>query len=103
MFDAISDYWTAKPPNEDTPDVELSNSYWENQYSIQRRDRMQDAIDDYLNDDKVSARQTYEDVMFCLDDIINYHKKHYDKAVEVKELMCGHRSIESFDSSTSGS
>ena len=29
-------------------------------YEKQRQDRMQDAIDDYLTDDKVSARQTYE-------------------------------------------
>ncbi|AFD02645.1 hypothetical protein Syn7803C97_29 [Synechococcus phage S-MbCM6] len=99
MFDAISDYWTAKPPSEDIPDVESTNEFWEKEYANQRRDRMQDAIDDYLSDDKVSARQTYEDVMFCLDDVINYHKKHYDKAVEVKELMCGYRP----DSSTPGS
>ena len=62
--------------------------------SKQRKDRMQDAIDDYLNDDRVSARQTYEEMLFGIDDVINYHKKSMERAVELKSLMFGHREVD---------
>jgi len=64
---------------------------WQEEYCSQRKDRMQDCIDDYLNDDKVTARRVYEDMLSCIDDVANYHKKQYDKAVELKSLMLGHR------------
>ena len=65
--------------------------YWEKEYARQRKDRMQDAIDDYLQDEKVDARRAYEEILSCIDDVINYHKKEYEKAVELKSLMLGHR------------
>ena len=67
---------------------------WSHEYSKQRKDRMQDAIDDYLNDDRVSARQTYEEMLFGIDDVINYHKKSMERAVELKSLMFGHREVD---------
>ena len=67
---------------------------WSHEYSKQRKDRMQDAIDDYLNDDRVSARQTYEEMLFGIDDVINYHKKGMERAVELKSLMFGHREVD---------
>lgn len=75
---------------------------WEKEYAKQRKDRIQDAIDDYLQDDKVDARQTYEEMLSCVDDVIKYHKANHDKAVQLKELMLGHRAIESLDSFTLG-
>jgi hypothetical protein len=91
MSDAIADYWTKRPPIEGRPNIQTSDEYWQNEYSKQRQGRMQDAIDDYLQDDRVSARQAYEEILSCVDDVINYHKKEYDKAVELKSLMLGHR------------
>jgi predicted house-cleaning noncanonical NTP pyrophosphatase (MazG superfamily) len=70
------------------------NVDWENQYQIQRRTRLQDSIDEYLQDDKVDARQAYEEMLSCVDDVINYHKKEMDKAVELKSLMMGHRTFQ---------
>ena len=67
---------------------------WSHEYSKQRKDRMQDAIDDYLNDDRVSARQTYEEMLFGIDDVINYHKKSMERAVDLKSLMLGHREVD---------
>ena len=64
---------------------------WQEKYSDQRKDRMQDAIDDYLNDDQVDARRAYEEILSCVDDVINHHKKQYDKAVELKSLLLGNR------------
>ena len=70
---------------------------WKNEYSKQRKDRMQDAIDDYLNDDKVSARQTYEEMLSGVDDVIKYHKTSMERAVDLKELMLGHRAVDAME------
>jgi len=82
---------------EGRPDIQTSDEYWENEYSKQRKGRMQDAIDDYLQDERVSARQTYEEVLSCIDDVINYHKSNMDRAVELKSLMMGHREVDFTD------
>ena len=60
-------------------------------YSEQRKCRMQDAIDDYLNDEEVDARRSYEEMLSCIDDVRNYHKKQYDKADELYNLLLGNR------------
>ena len=91
MPDLINDYWTKKPPIEGRPELQNSDDYWSKEYSKQRKDRMQDCIDDYLQDNEVNARQTYEDMLSCVDDVINYHKTQYDKAVALKSLLLGHR------------
>jgi hypothetical protein len=69
------------------------NVDWNAEYEKQRKNRMQDAIDDYLQDDKVSARQTYEEMLSCVQDVIDYHKKEMDKAVALRSLMMGHREV----------
>ena len=58
-------------------------------YAGQRKDRMQDAIDDYLQDDKVSARQAYEEMLSCIDDVIEYHKNAYCRAMSLRDHMTG--------------
>jgi len=74
----------------------------DNTYEKQRQCRMQDAIDDYLNDDKVSARQTYEEMLSCINDVIDYHRKSMNRAVKLKELMLGHRDIDLLQSEQTG-
>lgn len=76
---------------EGRPNIKNSDEYWTASYATQRKDRMQDAIDDYLNDDKVSARQTYEEMLSGVNDVIEYHKTSMERAVALKELMLGHR------------
>ena len=61
-------------------------------YEEQRKDRMQDAIDDYLQDDKVSSRQTYEEILSCVDDVIKYHEQSYVRARELRDLLSGYGS-----------
>ena len=60
-------------------------------YDEQRKDRMQNAIDDYLNDEEVSARRTHEEILSCIQDLIDYHQKEYIKARELYDLMTGNR------------
>ena len=63
-------------------------------YEKQRQNRMQDAIDDYLTDDKVSARQTYEEMLSCINDVIKYHEQAYCRARSLRDLMMGNREFD---------
>jgi hypothetical protein len=63
-------------------------------YEKQRQCRMQDAIDDYLNDEKVSSRQAYEEMLSCIDDVVKYHEQAYCRAVGLRDLMMGHREVD---------
>ncbi|AOO15304.1 hypothetical protein W1080910_030 [Cyanophage S-RIM12 isolate W1_08_0910] len=97
MPDLINEYWTQTRQDEETFEVD-----WRAKYAIQRKDRMHDAIEDYLYDDKVDARRAYEEMLSCIDNTIQYHKSSQEKAVELKELMLGHRPIESLHSFSLG-
>jgi uncharacterized protein (DUF2164 family) len=66
----------------------------DNTYEKQRKCRMQDAIDDYLNDEKVSSRQAYEEMLSCIDDVIKYHEQAYCRAASLRDLMMGHREVD---------
>ena len=66
-------------------------------YEKQRQNRMQDAIDDYLTDEKVPARQAYEEMLSCIDDVIKYHEKAYCRARGLRDLMMGHRMVDDLD------
>ncbi len=68
----------------------------DNTYEKQRKCRMQDAIDDYLNDEKVSSRQTYEEMLSCINDVIEYHEKAYCRARGLYDLMVGNREVDPF-------
>lgn len=75
----------------------MTDSYFANPqktYAEQRKDRLQDAIDDYLNDEKVSGRQTYEEMLSCVNDVIQYHKKSMDRADVLRDLMMGYREVD---------
>ena len=68
-------------------------------YEEQRKCRMQDCIDDYLNDDKVSSRQAYEEMLSCINDVIQYHEKAYCRARDLYDYMMGNRPIDFGDKS----
>ena len=78
---------------EGRPTIQTDWDY-EAEYRKQRRDRMQDAIDDYLQDDKISAHRTYEEILCCIHDVISYHKKNLKKAEDLRDLMLGYRNID---------
>jgi len=79
---------------EGRPNIQVSDTYWDNEYAKQRKCRMQDAIDDYLQDEKVSSRQTYEEMLSCIDDVINYHAESLNRAAELRSLMMGNRPVD---------
>jgi len=67
----------------------LTNDQVQKEYATQRKDRMHDAIDDYLNDDRVSGKQAYEEFLSCVDDVIEYHKNAYCRAMSLRDSMTG--------------
>ena len=70
---------------------------WKKEFEKQRKDRLQDSIDEYLQDDEVDSRRAYEEILSCVEDVVNYHKKQLDKAVSLKSLMMGHRAVDLID------
>jgi len=70
---------------------------WEKEFEQQRKDRLQDAIDEYLQDDKVSPRRAYEEILSCVQDVMDYHRKQLDRATVLKSLMMGHREVDDID------
>lgn len=66
-------------------------------YAEQRKCRLQDAIDDYLQDEDVSILEFYTDLKDCIEDIITYHKKNKDRAQGVLQLVLGHRPVDGLD------
>lgn len=58
-------------------------------YSEQRKDRMQDAIDDYLTDHEVTAQYAYDEMLSCVKTMMDYHQREYAKAQELYDLMLG--------------
>ena len=69
-------------------------------YAEQRKCRLQDAIDDYLQDDDVSILEFYTDLKDCIEDIITYHKKRKERAQGVLQLVLGHRPVDGLDDDT---
>ena len=60
-------------------------------YEAQRKDRIGDAIGDYLTDEKIDARVCYEEMLAEVQSWIDYHRKFLTKAETLKELMLGNR------------
>ena len=84
----------------DTNSLESSWSNWFKSkedvlktYSEQRRDRMGDAIGDYLTDEDVDARQAYEEMLAEVQTWIDYHQKSLVKAQNLYALMQGERPV----------
>jgi|14BtaG_2_1085337.scaffolds.fasta_scaffold09961_4 hypothetical protein len=67
------------------------------EYAAQRKDRMGDALNDYLNDDKVSARQAYEEMLSEAIEWRDYHQKQLAKAQQFIDL-CHPNRAESYSS-----
>ncbi|MEK9894740.1 MAG: hypothetical protein VW454_07235 [Pelagibacteraceae bacterium] len=64
---------------------------WMEAYYNQRRDRLADAVGDYLTCDDTSARQCYEEMLAEVDGWIKHHRQHLNKAQALKDLLMGER------------
>ena len=66
-------------------------------YAEQRKERLQDVVDDYLQDDDVSVLEMYNDIRDCLEDIVSYHEMCKSRAQGALELIVGHHSTDKVD------
>ena len=60
-------------------------------YADQRKDRMGDAIGDYLNDEEVDAAQAYQEMLSETQEWVKYHHTQWKKGKDLLELMLGHK------------
>jgi hypothetical protein len=64
---------------------------WQKQYDIQRKGRLQDVVDDYFQDEEITPRRFYEDLISTVTDIADYHEENLNKAKELLDLLHGTR------------
>ena len=66
-----------------------TNKDWMEAYYNQRRDRLADAVGDYLTCEDTTARQCYEEMLAEVDGWIKHHRQHLNKAQALKDLLMG--------------
>ena len=52
-------------------------------YDKQRRDRLSEAVGDYLTDESTSPEQFYNDLKKEVQDWVDYYKEYYDKSSKI--------------------
>lgn len=76
---------------------------WETTFRKQRRDRLDDALAEFLNDDThLDPQQCYESILASAQEWIDYHHNHMNRWVQFKSLMMGNRDVFSQDTLTTG-
>lgn len=73
------------------PDPEVYNNKI---YSDQRRNRLADVVGDYLNDEDVTPRQFYEELLAEVDDWVHYHQRHLKKYQQFHLYIQGERPLD---------
>lgn len=80
----------------DFENLVMPESDWKVEYAKQRKNRLQDSVDEYLQDDEVDVETFYSDLKACIDEIIQYHKTQKYRACDAMSMILGHRNV-SFD------
>jgi|ETNmetMinimDraft_4_1059912.scaffolds.fasta_scaffold00394_12 predicted house-cleaning noncanonical NTP pyrophosphatase (MazG superfamily) len=68
----------------------------DNTYENHLRSRMQECIEDYLQDgfgEEPSPRHLYEEMLLIIQELADYHDKHRERYLELKNYMIGSSSI----------
>jgi len=66
---------------EGRPDwTEENQKFWNKTYEQQRKCRLQDSVDEYLQDDQVDVDTFYNDLVDCIQEIADYYRKGLTKA-----------------------
>jgi hypothetical protein len=55
----------------------------------ERMNRLSEIVGDYLTDESVDARNTYEEILQEVNFWINYHSQHMTKAKKLRSLLMG--------------
>ena len=62
-------------------------------YNKQRRDRLSDAVGDYLTDESMSPEQFYDDLKGEVQDWVEYYKKYHEKSSQVLSYITGKATV----------
>ena len=60
-------------------------------YDKQRRDRLSEAVGDYLTDESTSPEQFYNDLKGEVQDWVEYYKKYHEKSLQFLSYIQGER------------
>ena len=77
---------------EGRPNLKGSDEYWMKEFKKQRKDRLQDSVDEYMQDGEVP--QFYEDLINILEELIGYHEKQKYHAQLAMKAINGHRPLD---------
>ena len=76
---------------EGTPIVRTEEQ-WQEEFKKQRADRLQDSVDEYMQDGEVVS--FYEDLQEAIQSLIDYHDKQKQYAVTAMKAISGHRPLQ---------
>ena len=62
-------------------------------YNKQRRDRLSEAVGDYLTDESISPEQFYSDLKKEVQDWVDYYKEYYNKSSQVLSYITGKATV----------
>ena len=76
---------------EGTPTVQ-SEEYWMKEFRKQRKDRLQDSVDEYMQDGEIN--DFYKDLTDAIQSLIDYHEKQKGYALTAMKAVSGHRPLQ---------
>ena len=77
---------------EGAPVINNSDEYWKKEFNKQRASRLQDSVDEYMQDGEVDA--FFEDLRTAIQDLIDYHGKQKENAQTLMKVVSGHRPLQ---------
>ena len=77
---------------EGAPVIKNSDEYWKEEFKRQRASRLQDSVDEYMQDGEVDA--FFEDLRTAIQDLIDYHGKQKESAQTLMKVVSGHRPLQ---------
>jgi hypothetical protein len=69
----------------------LSSDFSYKKYSLEQLDNW---VHDALNCEDLTPQDIYDTIVKCVDDTVEYHKKHLTKSIELLSLLKGHRNVD---------
>ena len=87
---------------EGRPQMQHSEEYWKEEYAKQRKNRLCDAVHDYLDDADASILEFYNDLRDIIVEMNTYHKTFAEKAEGALLLVHGKPSTEKCDDDIPG-
>ena len=69
----------------------LSSDFSYKKYSLEQLDNW---VHDALNCEDLTPQDIYDTIVKCVDDSVEYHKKHLTKSIELLSLLKGHREVD---------